>query len=387
MRFYKLALLTLSLVICNNSISSERTLGVTTEEALAEANKKGWFEGLDLTGQKKASQKDVDDFLANAQNQIQKVTRNALDLPEENTKPNSPIMMFVSLSMPRASLIDAFKNAAASNTTVYINGMFKGDKNIMTTMKRLELMAKDMLIKPTVKFGPTWFKKYNIQRVPALVFDDNKIQVTLKGITHLEFLNQKLSITTETTDLGYYGATFPVEEESLIEQIRKLMKKIDWESKKKAAVDNYWKKRTNTLLGTILENKTFYIDPTVRVQKDIINKAGVVLARAGTTINPLTAIHGAHLGLYVINPLDKRQLKWLDSFMGKFDYRDQIIVTELDSTRGWEHLSELRKRYKREVFLLERELVTKFALKSVPSKVSVEKGYLRIDEIGMRNAN
>ncbi|WP_434949639.1 TrbC family F-type conjugative pilus assembly protein (plasmid) [Shewanella sp. HL-SH4] len=371
--------------LCFSHIGLANTVdsGVTAEEAIAKAKLNGWFEGLDLSGEQKATSKDVETFLNNAQTQVNAITNDALELTDKETKPSSPIMMFVSLSMPNAAFKNALKNAAATNTTVYINGMFEGDKKILDTMMRLEVIARDMTIKPNVKFGPTWFKQYNIQRVPALVFDDNRIQVQMNGFSELDFFKEKLKTTTKSTDFGDYGATYPVEEGSLIEQIRKLMADINWDSKKKSAVDRFWKKRSNTLLDTTLEDHTFYIDPTVKVQKDIVNKAGVVLAREGTTVNPLLAT-SAYLGLYIINPLDPRQIKWLDAHQDKFDYRDQIIVTQIDVSRGWEHLSELRQRYKREIFLLEKELVTKFALKAVPSTVTVEKGFLRIDEKGMR---
>ncbi|WP_076414949.1 TrbC family F-type conjugative pilus assembly protein [Shewanella sp. UCD-KL12] len=387
MRFYSLVGITLSLLSLHIASAPVPPAGMTQHEAMELAEKNGWFEGLNLTGtgEQKASSKDVSAFMDNAKKQVQAISKSAIELPDAETRPGSPIMMFVSLSMPRASLKDAFKNASSSGTTVYINGMFEGDKHIMDTMMRLEVIAKDMTIKPNVKFGPTWFKKYNIQRVPALVYDNELKQIVMKGLTQISFFRDKLSETTKSIDLGDYGATFPVEEESLIEQIRKLMEKMDWESKKQAAVDNFWKKRNNTLLETTLEDHTYYIDPTVKIQKDIINKAGVVLGRAGQTINPLTSSPGAYLGMYIVNPLDPRQLKWLDSYIGKFDYRDQIIITQVDNQRGWDHLTELRNRYQRNIYLLEKELVAKFALKAAPSRVSIEKAFLRIDEIGMRD--
>lgn len=387
MRFCSLVLAAITLLSCNIAIAAAPPANMSTEDALALAKKNGWFEGLNLSGapEHKATAKDVETFMSNAQQQIQAITKTALELPDIESTPSSPIMMFVSLSMPRASLKDSLKNAAASNTTVYINGMFEGDKKIMDTIFRLEVIAKDMVIKPNVKFGPTWFEKYNIQRVPALVYDNNGIEVVMKGLTQLSFFQEKLATTKVSKNFGDYGATFPVEEESLIEQIRKMMEGMDWESKKKAAVDNYWKKRKNTQLETTLENHTFYIDPTVKIQKDIINKTGVVLGRAGQTMNPLKSYPNAYLGLYIINPLDPRQLDWLDSYKGQFDYRDQIIITQVDSQRGWENLSELRKRYQREVYLLDEELVRKFALKVVPSKITIAKGFLRIDEVGMRS--
>ncbi|MGI2039626.1 TrbC family F-type conjugative pilus assembly protein [Shewanella frigidimarina] len=357
---------------------------ITTEKALKMAEDKGWLDGLNQSGENQSSSKDVEQFLTNAQAQIKDITDDSLTVTTPLAKPTSVTFMFVSLSMPRASLIDAFKNAAKSKTTVYINGMFENDKNILDTMARLQAMTQDMVLKPTVKFGPSWFKMYQIHRVPALVYDNSKKQIKMMGMTQMPFFNEKVATVTTSTDFGAYGATFPVKEISLIEQIKQRMSELDWEAKKQAATKNYWKKRPTFNLSLAAENHTYYIDPTVTIQRDVVNRAGVVLAKAGTKFNPLAQMPGAYLGLYIVDPSDSLQLAWLDKHLNSFDYRDQIIVTRLDEVKGWDQLSDLRKRYKRDIFLLEKELITKFALKSVPSVVCMEKNYIKVSEFNVR---
>lgn len=357
---------------------------ITADKALKIANEKGWLDGLNLSGKNQSTTKDVEQFLSNAQQQIKGITDEALSVQAPVSKPTSPSFMFISLSMPRASLIDAFKNAAISKTTVYINGMFEGDKNILDTMARLHAMTQDMVLKPTVKFGPSWFKMYQINRVPALVYDNNKIQIKMMGMTQMAFFNEKVATVSKTTDFGAYGATFPVEELSLVEQIKQRMSQMDWDQKKKDAANSYWENRPRFNLALALEDHTYYIDSTVKIKRDVVNRAGVVLARAGDKFNPLAQMPNAYLGLYIVDPSDRLQLAWLDKYIDTFDYRDQIIVTRLDDVKGWDQLSELRKRYKREVFLLEQELITKFAIKAVPSVVSVEKNYIKVREYNVR---
>lgn len=358
---------------------------ITPEQAIKMAKEKGWLEGLSLAGEEAATSKDVEEFLNNAQTQIKEITDDALSTDANVTRPSSVTFMFVSLSMPRASLIDALKNAASSNVTVYINGMFEGDKNILDTMARLDAMSKDMLFKPTVKFGPTWFKKYNIQRVPALVYDDAKSQIMMTGMTQMAFFNEKVATVKQSADFGAYGATFSVKELSLIEQIKRRMETIDWEQKKQAATQNYWKNRAKFPLELAAKDDVFYIDPTVTIKRDVINRAGVVLARAGSKFNPLAEMPNAYLRLYILDPTDPKQLAWLDTKMESFDYRDQIIINQLDAERGWDGLAELRRRYGRDVFLLEQELITKFALKAVPSIVSMENNFIKVSEYSVRD--
>lgn len=358
---------------------------ITPEQAIKMAKEKGWLEGLNLSGEDTATSKDVEQFLEHAQGQIKGITDRALAIDNKVTRPSSVTFMFVSLSMPRASLIDAFKNAAAGNVTVYINGMFEGDKNIMETMARLNAMAKDMTLKPTVKFGPSWFKKYNIQRVPALVYDDAQSQLKMLGMTQMAFFNEKVATVKQSTDFGAYGATFPVQELSLIEQIKQRMETIDWDKKKQAATQNYWKKRTTFPLELAAKDEVFYIDPTVAIKRDVVNRAGVVLAKAGSKFNPLAEMPNAYLCLYILDPSDPKQLAWLDTKMEHFDYRDQIIVTQLDADNGWENLADLRRRYGRDIYVLEQEVITKFAIKAVPSMVSMENNYIKVNEFSVRD--
>jgi conjugal transfer pilus assembly protein TraW len=357
---------------------------INTDQALKMAKEKGWLDGLNLSGENQSSSKDVEQFLTNAQDQIKEITDDALSVKSPPSKPASVAFMFVSLSMPRASLVDAFKNAAISKTTVYINGMFEGDKSILDTMDRLHAMTQDMVLKPTVKFGPSWFNMYQIHRVPALVYDNNKIQIIMLGMTQMAFFNEKVATVSKSTDFGAYGATFPVEEISLVEQIKQRMSQLDWEQKKRVATKNYWINRPIFSLKLAAENHTYYIDPTVTIKRDVVNRAGVVLAKAGTKFNPLAQMPNAYLGLYIVDPSDRLQLSWLDKHIDTFDYRDQIIVTRLDDSKGWEQLSDLRKRYKRDIFVLEKELITKFAIKSVPSVVSMEKNYIKVSEFNVR---
>jgi conjugal transfer pilus assembly protein TraW len=385
MQCYRTILVLIAIATC--SVANSKPIvenDITPEKAMEMARDKGWFDRLNLSGKEPSSTKDVEDFLTNAQQQINEFDNSSLSLQSPSSKPSSVSFMFVSLSMPRASLIDAFKNAAASGITVYINGMFEGDKNILDTMARLQAMTQDMVYKPTVKFGPSWFKLYQIQRVPALIYDNDTIQIKMSGMTQVDFFNEKVATVSKTTDFGSYGATFPVQEPSLIDQIKQRMSQMDWEQKKQEAAKNYWKKRPRFNLSLAAEDHTYYIDATVEIKRDVVNKAGVILAKAGSKFNPLVESPKAYLGLYIVNPTDHLQLAWLDSHKDKFDYRDQIIITGLDERDGWEQLAELRKRYKREIFLLEQELVTKFAIKSVPSLVSIDRNYIKVREFNVR---
>lgn len=352
---------------------------MTPEQAVKLMQKKGMLDGLQMQLPELHPDTKV--------NQLTSQIKNPVPPPHqqhdtEPVRPSQHFSVYVSLSMPRSVLMETLRNAGSSQTVVYINGMFEGDKTIMDTMRRLEVIAGDMNPKPNVKFGPKWFTKYAIGTVPAVIYDDGNFQAKVSGLSSIEFMQQELANGRQDFSNAIYGATWPVKEESLIVQLQRSMSKIDWKEKQKQAVANFWKKKSPYHLPQAQEDRVFYIDPTVTVTKDIDNKRGVVLARKGQTINPLNAIPGAYLGTFIVNPQEQRQLSWLDKQLPTMDVRDQIIVTGLEANRGWEQLNELRKRYKREIYLLDEHMVNRFALKALPSKIVAEKGYLKISEYG-----
>lgn len=397
MRFFKgLRVSILALALANGAYANDvvdKDQVLTPEDAIKMAADKGYFDGLNLTAPDVSE--NMKKIIENANQQSRDILNkqfangrqvaNGRAQPQEDApvRPSDKMCMFVSMSMPRTALIDALKNAAASGITVYINGMFEGDKNILDTKRKLMVLTQDFAIVPNIKFGPSWFEKYHINKVPAMLYDDGKSQYTLFGHTLTEFFQERMESNPSTSNLGVYGNTYEVKEPSLIDQIQQLMAGIDWENKGKIAVERYWKKRKFVRLATAAEDSIFYIDPTVTITEDVFNGRGDLLAKAGTKFNPLNTMAGAYIKLYIIDPTDDRQLTWLDSHAKQFTTRDQVIATQLDKSRGWDNLSELRQRYKQNIYLLEDNLVQRFALKHVPSIVSIDRGYLKIQEYGM----
>lgn len=360
---------------------------MTVEEAQQLVAKEKLLDGIELH-ESKSKQRNIDALLGNAVKQAQAIQSKAVGLnineQGEADRPSNTIMMFISRSMPRASFLDALKQAANASVPVYINGMFKDDENIMATMRRLEIIAKDLVIKPNVKFGPSWFEKYQIEKVPALVLDDGHKVIKVAGLTLPQFIEEKAADYENSNDLGAFGPTWGVEEESLIEQIKQRMALIDWEQKKKNAIKRYWSKQKPIQLPLATKSQTFFVDPTMKVKRDITNARGVTLAKAGQVGNPLKIINNAYLGLYIVDPNDSLQLDWLDRQAPTFNFKDQILITGIDPQRGWNQLSDLRKRYKRNIFLLDGQLVNRFSLKAVPAIVSIEDSHLKIREIAIK---
>jgi conjugal transfer pilus assembly protein TraW len=360
---------------------------MTPEQAIKVAKERGYLDGLTLnpsSGISAGTQSALQDALKQTKSVL-----NSREVPNQEQAPDHPstnatnMCLFISASMPRAAFLAAMNNAAESGIIVYINGMFEEDKNILDTRRRLLTMTQDFAKKPNVRFGPTWFEKYQIDRVPAMVFDDGHTHYRkIYGVSLTKFFQQEIDASRKL-DLGTFGNTYAVKEKSLIDQIKMRMAAIDWQSKAKVAVQRYWQKSTFYPLPPAEKNDTFYIDPTVSITKDVFNGRGDLLAKAGTKFNPLTTLPNAHLRLYIIDPNNSQQLKWLDTFNGKFEPRDQIIVSNLDRSRGWDQMSYLRKRYQHDIYILDKTLIQRFSLKALPVTVGIEKGFLKIQEFNV----
>lgn len=119
-------------------------------------------------------------------------------------------------------------------------------------------------------------------------------------------------------DLGVWGDVFPIQEQSMLDFIQGRLKQMEG-SGEIAQMQQDFKDRViaNTLrpapvdwLTTDTEAHTLWYDPTFTVQGDYADHKGVLFARHGDKINPLS--HMA-LGqtLYFLDADDPRQVAWM----------------------------------------------------------------------------
>ena len=184
------------------------------------------------------------------------------------------------------------------------------------------------------------------------------------------------------TNLGVQGPVRPVEEKSLLLEIQERLSNIDWEAKKKAAIDNFWRKKEFHHLPKAQEDDEWFIDPTIKVTKDIVNPRGDQLAYKGQVLNPLN--HATtNLVIYAFDAKDMDQLNWvLKKLKEPQPGQVMLMTSRLDKERGWKHLDAIRGTFKQDVYLLPEEIVSKFQLSALPARIStdLEKGLLQVKQ-------
>lgn len=81
-------------------------------------------------------------------------------------KPMSSILIFVSFSMPEKSLEAYLRDASKINASVVIRGLI--DNSFQKTFQRMAVLVKSSG-GSGVELNPLWFKRFGIDRVPAVV--------------------------------------------------------------------------------------------------------------------------------------------------------------------------------------------------------------------------
>ncbi len=296
--------------------------------------------------------------------------------------------IFVSFSLSDAELKSAFIEAGAANADIYLMGLHPKDKNILDTMLRLKKIGSEIKVKPSARFHPKAFKKFNIKSVPTMLLNTVNGAYTASGLLNFDWLESQVEQNNNKHFLGKFGPTKSVVEISLLQEITKRIEKLDVKKLRENAIARFWSHQKFIPLPPATENKIWYIDPTVKVNEDIISPKGHVLARKGDVVNPLRAspTHNTYL---VFDATQPKQLEWAKRISTKTSDTTKLMLmtNKYKSDDSWAHLSELREHFNREVYLLPKEMVNRFKLTALPVKVETdEKRFLlKIEQFEMKS--
>jgi conjugal transfer pilus assembly protein TraW len=187
---------------------------------------------------------------------------------------------------------------------------------------------------------------------------------------------------TLANDLGVVGPTYEIAERDLIEVMKDKFRRMEksgelarlQESYKQRVIETVEKPRPVHGVSTTETVRTFYVDPTWTLDRNVVDEQGKLLFPAGTKVNPLDY---APLTQYLLffDQREKTQVAFAKRFIEQSKARVKPILV------GGEPL-KLMRQWKREVFYDQGGVLSrKFLLKQSPAIVSQEGKRLRIDEI------
>lgn len=281
--------------------------------------------------------------------------------------------IFVSFSMPHRELVQAFEEADSVAAEIYFRGMHPDDKSVTDTMNRIKQIMASSKARPSARFNPKAFIEFNVSSVPVIVHARSGNVAYVSGILNFDWLQEQMDYTNGLTNLGVRGPIKKVLERDIIQELQARMRGIDMEGKKKKAVTEFWQKQQFSPIPDATEDKVHFIDPTVRVQKDIVNPAGKVLARAGQEVNPLdTAISKNTYILF--NAKNATQIDWAKNQLNLIGYNGiaMLMIPELDRDKGWENLADLRKQFNRDIYIIPKQMVDRFFISGLPALVTTD---------------
>lgn len=308
--------------------------------------------------------------------------------PQTNS-PSVPgrVLIFVSFSIPETTLKSLLDQAMEPDVVLVFRGIPKG-ANLSDVVRRLRGLLPDDAPVPRVVLDPTLFRRYAIDRAPSFVLEREVGQrpVTVVGAVNTKWLRRlAASVQAGQENLGQRAESYAIAEEDLIREMQQRLAKIDWAARREVAAQEFWTKRQDTFvrLADARERQEFLVDPSVRVTEDLEDADGNLLVAAGQTFNPL-AWAPLSKTIVIFRGTDPKQVATATELarVARAEGRGVILLTtDLQTERGWQHLSELEQQLTGAVYVLPEALVERFHLQRIPATVASRGKQLLVTEI------
>ena len=315
--------------------------------------------------------------------------------PEEEEALADPLgnmtYVFISFSLGDEELKELFaRNAGKDDTALVLRGIPDG-MTFGEGVKHVQGLAAQFDPMPNVVIDPTLFRDFQIKAVPTVIRVREKksiVQVRKPGMKRTtdtaELLGKATGLHSDAWiksqleagrkgDFGQQGEVREIWERDLIEVAKERVMTIDWEAKKERAAKRAWANLPYENLPTASKSVVRTIDPTILVEKDILDLNGNAIRRAGERVNPMD-IRPLTLALIVFNPLVESELKVVEAELPRLKKEHpevMLLATDMvkDET-GWDAYVRLTDRLDSHVYLLTPEVRERFLLRATPSVVT-----------------
>jgi conjugal transfer pilus assembly protein TraW len=184
------------------------------------------------------------------------------------------------------------------------------------------------------------------------------------------------------SDLGVVGPIYEIAERDLIEVMKERFRRLEQSGEMRKLEDRYKAKvvdaveRPRPISGITATQtaRTYFVDPTWTLDRNVVDEKGQVLFPAGTRVNPLDYTPLTQT-LMFFDQRERSQVAFAKRFLAEAKARVKPILV------GGEPL-KLMRQWKREVFYDQGGVLSrKFLLKQVPALITQDGNRLRIDEI------
>lgn len=184
------------------------------------------------------------------------------------------------------------------------------------------------------------------------------------------------------TNLGVVGQVYPIIEEDFLtfiqNRIALMQKNGEWNQIQNQFRNNVAKHadrpRAIDSITHATQNKAWDFDPSVTIPYDLNDAEGRLIAKAGTTINPLKFI-SLHNAYVFFDGDDSKQVVWAKQVDSLFKGKTKLILVNGS-------VIDNEKRFSKPIYFdQEGRLVKRFGIQHVPALVQQSGFKLKISEV------
>jgi signal peptidase I len=280
--------------------------------------------------------------------------------------------ILVSTSLGEGRLKELFSAYAGREDVVFdFQGILSGQK-IEDFMEQILKLIGKMEPQPNVSLNPLIFQKYGITSVPVMLLErEDRLIAKVEGLPNVEWLKRKLKHLDKLPLIAKHGQTVAIAERNLMEVIAERFAAIDWEEKKKKAIERFWSHQEFFDLPPPPKDRVRMIDMRVKVPQDILTPDGKVIAKAGDVLNPLEKISFKQ-ALIIFDATSNAQISWAKTAVenaARNGLMPVLIATKLPKGKEWERLEALEQDLKLPIYLLFKMMKERFEIEYAPSLI------------------
>ncbi len=292
----------------------------------------------------------------------------AIGLP--TTPLNKPLaLLFVSFSLGESELKGIFEEASGRDDVLLVFRGPKPGQKLPALMSDLKRLLKGIEPLPNIVIDPTRFQRWSVTSVPDIVVEqDGKARLHARGVSSLPWLDEQIKAGKQG-DLGTMGDIGEIAEIDLLEEIKRRMAAIDWKQKQRQAITRFWEQQKFEDLPTTQSDRDRSVDLTITAPRDLTAPNGQLIIRAGQTVNPLDKMPFG-LCLKVFDATVPAQVELIRQLSCQDKQaRVMYLATSLPRQDGWDSLKRLETALQAPVYLLTRDVRSRFQLQQVPAIV------------------
>lgn len=191
-----------------------------------------------------------------------------------------------------------------------------------------------------------------------------------------------LAPTAFAVELGVIGPTYEISEPHLLQMIERRLRDMERSGELKRLEEHARSRGTETVkhpppvagLHPTETARTYYVDPSFTLDRNLLGPQGELLFAAGTRKNPLEVVSLSKRLLF-FDARDARQVARARELISRYDGKVKPILT------GGSYL-DLMKAWRVPVYYDQQGTLTRrFGIRQVPALVSQEGLRLRVDEV------